>query len=141
MRAFVSDAVLSIEGCDTASISMRHGPRTYTAAAHDRVALELDEAQYAEDTGPCLTAFRSLVPVLLPHIVPGPGRYERFRAGAAEHGAMSSFSSPFKVNDRLRGSLNLYAFSPNAFDIFAEERAKAVSLRIAATLGSSGVQW
>lgn len=123
LLAVLADAVRTIDRCDTCSITLRNGPNTSSAATYDSTALDLDQAQYAEDSGPCLSAFRSLEVVSLPRIVPGVGRYEHFRETAASAGILSSLSVPFRVDARRRGSLNLYSRSADAFGPEAEARA------------------
>lgn len=79
----------------------------------DRLALDLDMAQYAADAGPCLSAARTGTAEL----VAGPlaqSRYPDFAAAAHRYGVRSSLSLP--MCDPLRpAALNLYAATPDAF--------------------------
>ncbi len=134
LLALLARAVDSIDGCDTASITLRKGPNTFTAAAHDLVASDLDDAQYEEDSGPALTALRSLDAIGLSDIRPGGGRYEAFRTGAGAVGVRSTLSSPFQVSARMRGSFNLYSFSPEVFGPEAERVVAEICSLVAAAL-------
>src|SRR3954471_2801058 len=53
-------AVISVPGCDAASVALSIEGRPATAAVTARVALELDMVQYDTDEGPCLASFRTL---------------------------------------------------------------------------------
>ncbi len=87
------------------------GPRTvvWSGAA----ALPLDDAQYAEDAGPCLAAARTRA---VHHVVGAVelARYPGFAAAAHRHGVASSLSVPL-VGVRRAAALNFYATTPEAF--------------------------
>ena len=80
-------------------------------ASTDEFARRMDDVQYAVDDGPCLTALRHGVPVVIVDIRTDR-RWPAFTRRGAEEGAGSSLSVPMIVRDRTVGALNLY--SPDA---------------------------
>ncbi len=54
--ALCRSAVEFVDGCDHASLMLRRGGRTHTAAASDDVARHVDELERELDQGPCLDA-------------------------------------------------------------------------------------
>ncbi|GIM89969.1 GAF and ANTAR domain-containing protein [Paractinoplanes toevensis] len=79
-----------------------------TVAMSSEMALAVDEAQYAEDSGPCLDALRTAEPTAVPRIdatVNWPG----FRAEAYRLGLRASLSIPlFAGRGTPIAALNLY---------------------------------
>jgi hypothetical protein len=131
LLVLLADVARAVPGCHSASVTLFDGPQTYTAGYSHHVAFELDEGQYIDDSGPCLTAIRSGQSVRIAKIVSGPGRYESFRATAFAAGIRSSLSVPFGTTTRRKGSLNLYSESVETFlddERTAEEFAARVGV-------------
>ena len=78
--------------------------------------------QFDEDTGPTLTAARSSRQIVLHDVVPGPGRYEGFRAAAHVAGVTAVVSTSL-AGRGLLGSLTCYSTSATDFDDAAAETA------------------
>ena len=109
-------------GC---SVTLTVGSEFVTPAASNGLALELDLAQYAARSGPCVAACRdgeqhSIV------IMSEEDAYPGFTTAALQHGVRSSLSLP--LPSRPTAALNLYARSPNAF---SDTRARATAALLA----------
>jgi GAF domain-containing protein len=103
-------AVETIQDADLASITMlnaRSEPTTPTFT--DKVALELDQVQYALDDGPCLAALRHQG---CEHVeTDRDQRWPKFSSVAAEHGIREVLSTPLIDREAVKGALNLYSRS------------------------------
>jgi GAF domain-containing protein len=126
-------ACTAIEGCDLASITSMSDELFETIAYSHVDALEIDEAQYADDRGPCLYAYRRRELVSVPSMGHGDS-WAAFRAAAVAHNVRSSFSLPMATGVVRVGALNLYGRSDNAFNavppaaalLFAKQAAAAI---------------
>jgi hypothetical protein len=112
-----------------ASVTGHHEGDPTTVAMTDEIALAVDEAQYADGTGPCLDALETGSPRVVPDIaatVQWPG----FRRTAFRLGLRSSLSIPlFAGRGVVIAALNLYAREPQAM--------AALSAAVLATYGSA----
>jgi GAF domain-containing protein len=105
-----------LEGCSAASITLLQLDRPMTIASTSEVANALDDAQYRQGDGPCLTAAREERLVQLDHIA-DQAPWPAFAAAAADRGIASSLSVPLLLNaPQLRGGLNLYADEEGSYD-------------------------
>lgn len=106
-------------------------------ATSDEFARRMDEIQYEVDDGPCLTALREDVTVVVADIA-ADRRWPDFSARGRAAGAGSSLSVPLRLQGRAIGALNLYAREPRALSDedreragrFADQAAGAVALAI-----------
>jgi GAF domain-containing protein len=122
----VADVTKSVmPGNPEASVSLlvRDSPSTvvYTGS----LALDLDETQYVQGTGPCLQAARSEEPTEIADMR-AETRWADYARHAAERGILSSLSVPLPVDvdEQVAGALNIYARRPAAFD--EESRSAAL---------------
>lgn len=99
-----------------------HGP--HTAGFSGRTALQLDERQYANGSGPCLDAAAtgSIIEVAMQD---PSAPYPDFRQSAQKEGITHSLSVGMRVAGHTNGALNFYTSLGTAFT--------ASSARIAAT--------
>jgi GAF domain-containing protein len=126
-------ACTGIDGCDLGSITWMTDEVFETVAYSDPIALEIDQAQYDADRGPCLFAFRRREAVSVPSMDEGDS-WPQFRAAASERDVRSSFSLPMATGDVRVGALNLYGRTDHAFNsvppeaavLFAKEAAAAI---------------
>ena len=101
-------AVLSVPGCDSASVALSVEGRSATAAATARIALELDLVQYDADDGPCLTAFRNIEALRLDVVEHGEA-FPHFARAASERGVLGVLSMPAKWGTEVVATQNLYS--------------------------------
>jgi GAF domain-containing protein len=139
LQRVVTLACISLSGCDMASVTLEDG-RTRTAACTDKIALAMDESQYAADAGPCLQAARTGSVIDLPAIAEDQ-RWPAFAAAANEHGVVSSLSLPLIHRGQPRGAFNLYARTPQAFT--ADDRAHGTlfARQAAVAIANAEVYW
>lgn len=108
LRSITQFAADLLPPVDYASLTARQQDGYVTVAMSSEVALAVDEAQYAENAGPCLDALRTAEPTAVPRIdatVNWPG----FRAAAYRLGLHASLSIPlFAGRGTPIAALNLY---------------------------------
>jgi hypothetical protein len=114
-----------------ASVTERGPDRFSTPLASNALALQLDDAQYRDDRGPCLDASRSQQ-VLRIDVIRDTDQYPEFARVAAEQGVHSSLSVPLP-GAALPSALNLYATSDSAFD---QARPQAIAGLLARCIGA-----
>jgi hypothetical protein len=69
----------------------------------------VEEIQYTLGEGPCVTAYRTRSPVLVPDLAAvGPTRWPGFEKGATANGVRAAFGFPLLVRTVCVGALNLY---------------------------------
>jgi hypothetical protein len=91
-----------------------------TVAASSELAVAVDQAQYADDAGPCLDSLADGRPVAVPEIA-ATMVWPRFRAVAAELGLRASLSIPlFAGSGATLASLNLYTDRSERLTALAE---------------------
>ncbi len=113
-------------GSPETSVTVLVRDRPTTVVSTGRLAVDVDEAQYDTDEGPCLHAARTGEPVEVAD-TRTDGRWPDYMARAAERGALSSFSVPLPIDAeaQVTGALNVYARQADAFD----EDARAAATR------------
>ena len=137
LRRIVAAAVDIVDGCDAASVSLLLEGEPTTAAASDRSILEVDLAQYRNDSGPCLDAARTGSSIRIDYW-PADERYQPTRPSADALGISSSLSLPLRMADgRSVGSLNLYSSDRGAFDADENVAAEFLAAQAAALLETS----
>jgi hypothetical protein len=113
LTVIASLAAARVGPVDYASITARRSGAPTTVALSNQVALAVDEAQYADDAGPCLDALDAGIPVAadIATTMTWPG----FRYAATELGLQASLSVPlFAGSGQPIGALNLYAHDGQA---------------------------
>ncbi|UNO40840.1 GAF and ANTAR domain-containing protein [Streptomyces sp. MST-110588] len=138
LDAFLKDltdrAVESLEHVHSSSVTLcRHGQVT-TAASSDGDARRLDEIQYGENGGPCLT---SISEGCEQHVadVHDESRWPEYIRDARAYGVRSVLALPLKDGRACLGALNLYARVPKAF----EDEMDTARLLSAQAAGAVGV--
>jgi hypothetical protein len=109
LREIAELAAARVDAATYASITRLRGPLYITVAVSDEIARAIDDAQYADDTGPCLEALRTGRPVGVPDIAATTMRWPGFHEEAPRLGLHASVSVPLHT---ARGGpvavLNLY---------------------------------
>ena len=93
-----------------------NGGRTSTrrglVQATNDVSTGLEDLQLVVGEGPCLEAFSSGGPVLIPDLDEESERWPAFTPGAQRYGARAVFSFPLQIGALRLGSLDCYRDSP-----------------------------
>lgn len=115
LEAAVALAKRTVPMCDAAGISLVIVGEPMTAAATDRVALEIDLVQYETGEGPCMEAMVE-DHIVRVDLIGQEIRYSRFVPGALDTGINSVASFPLRSGARPVGAFNLYSYQANGFD-------------------------
>lgn len=108
-------AVLSIPGCDEASISVVIGrQRASSQAATGELPRVVDQLQESLGQGPCLDAAYEQESVRVPDMA-AETRWPEFAPAAAAAGAAGMLSFQLYVEDDNLGALNLYSRTAGVF--------------------------
>ncbi|WP_410665321.1 GAF and ANTAR domain-containing protein [Amycolatopsis sp. lyj-84] len=109
---------LSVSGAGATVLSVLSGreangngdgaPSRGLVHATNRVSAGLEDLQLTVGEGPCLDAFASGGPVLVPNLATAIARWPAFTPAACELGAAAVFSFPLQVGAARLGSLDLY---------------------------------
>ena len=126
----------AIVGVHEASVSLVRGASAHTAAYTADLALALDERQYEEGDGPCLTAAASTATISVPDLTTEK-RWPHYIGRALEAGVRSSLSVGLPVEDTVTGALNLYSTGLDAFDEEAVLLAQTFAGFAAVALGNA----
>ena len=123
LQRIAEAAVLTVSGCDMASITVDDNGRYRTASTTDPDATSVDQAQYDANEGPCLDA--TTTPVVYAQSFPDR-RWPILAARPTEFGVQSVLSyrltgAARSTGDPGDGSLNSYGVVPDAFDDQAQE--------------------
>lgn len=102
-----------VPSCVGVSITVDNGALTFTLVASSEMALRLDAAQRAVG-GPSLEALQRRQEQVVDDVLDEDRWHSFARAAAASH-VRSSLALPLTTDDRLTGSLTLYAADPHAF--------------------------
>ena len=134
----VADLVTAVlPGHLQASVTLLVKDAPTTVASTGRLAVDLDEVQYERGHGPCLHAARTGE---VTEIVDTrtDSRWPDYAERAVERGNRSSLAVPLLIDEdeRLFGSLNLYAPEPGAFDEDSRSAATAFGPYAAVAAGN-----
>ncbi len=119
-------------------VLIMHGRALGTVCASDPVAETVEEMQYTFGEGPCVDAFSSRQPVLIPdlaavEVVRWPG----FRDGALAAGIRAAFGFPIMIGTVCIGALDLYHDRPG--ELSDEQLADAAV--VAHVAGRTVLDW
>ncbi|MCA1822763.1 MAG: GAF and ANTAR domain-containing protein [Mycobacteriales bacterium] len=127
-------ACRTLSRCDAASITVLNNDAGDTVASTSQVAVDLDESQYEDKSGPCLEAIRERTVYEVPNIA-AEGRWPSLRAAADKAGIAAVLSLPMVVRGEASTGLNVYSKRAGAFD--PEERKTGEMLAAAAAVAAS----
>jgi GAF domain-containing protein len=121
--AALARQVLAVQ--PAASVTVLTGIRPVTVASTEQLALDLDEAQYRIDAGPCLEAARTGHPVEVADLR-AEQRWAGFVELAAQQGCQGILSVPFPRRGPAApaGGLNVYVRTSDAWDPATRRRAE-----------------
>lgn len=96
------------------SITLIQRKKPVTVASSEERAVRLDESQYSNGDGPCLSAIREQVVVHVPDLS-YEDRWPAYTAAALEAGVGSSLSVPLVLEGEAEAGLNLYSTRSHGF--------------------------
>jgi hypothetical protein len=95
-----------------------------TAAASSRVSARVEELQFTMGEGPCLAAFASRSPVLVPNLSEAATTtWPGYGPAAHDHGVRAVFAFPLQVGAARLGALDVYRDQTGALSEWALSRA------------------
>jgi GAF domain-containing protein len=137
----VSDLACSIvPGTDMVGLTILVDGRPSTAVFTDETSPQIDAMQYETGTGPCLDAFRSMVPSHLED-TESDQKWPAFSKEAAGHGLRSVLSLPLVASHEGIGALNFYSRTPAAFGRDDEELAGLFAAQAGIVLANAQAYW
>lgn len=124
----------TVDGCDSAGVTIRTNSKVSTAAATDDFTLKIDHDQYENREGPCLQALSTQEVVSVENIA-NDIRWPNFAKAAERDGLGAVLSLPLSARDQPIGALNLYSKKANSFgdnsrplgELFARQASVAIS--------------
>ena len=118
--ARLAKGTLQLDG--EVSVTLVERGKASTVAQTGRLALELDERQYARGYGPCLDCIDGGEPLIVSNM-DDEARWPEWAKSAALSGAGSSLSMPVPLQREISAALNIYSVERDAFDDVAVELA------------------
>ena len=109
-----------------------------TVCSSDPATEAVEEVQFTLGEGPCVDAFHSRAPVLVPDLAGlGGSRWPGFREGALAEGIQAVFGFPITVGSVCIGALNLYNKRSGALT----DEQLADALAVAQVAGRTVMGW
>jgi GAF domain-containing protein len=138
LQSVADQATTVLPGGLEASVTLLVKGLPSTVASTGGVAVDLDEAQYQYGDGPCLHAASTGEAAEIVD-TRTDSRWPEYARRATERGNRSSLSVPLVIDEdeRVFGSLNLYAPEPGAFD--EDSRAAAMAFGPYAAVAAGNV--
>lgn len=133
-------ACRTIQGCEMAAVTVLADGTPRTAVFTEDEAVAIDGAQYLEDAGPCLAAYREQT-VIRVGDTQGDRRWPEFSRQAVTRGVLSSLSLPLVVAGDGVGALNLYSRHPYAFTDNDQELGSLFAEQAAVALANAQLYW
>jgi hypothetical protein len=95
-----------------------------TAAASSKASARLEELQFTMGEGPCLAAYASRSPVLVPNLSEAAtSTWLGYGPAAHDHGVRAVFAFPLQVGGARLGALDVYRAQPGGLSAWALSRA------------------
>ncbi len=115
-----------------------HGHTLGTVCSSDPITEAVEEVQYSLGEGPCMDAFSSREPVLIPDLgADDVVRWPGFREGALAAGVRAAFGFPILVGPVCIGALNLYELQSGSLS----DEQFADALAVAHIAGRTVLDW
>jgi diguanylate cyclase (GGDEF)-like protein len=123
-----------------AGIMLRgHDHESYIVAASDERVQEIEQLQNDLQEGPCLTAYFTGEPVLLPDLSAND-RFPRYTPLVVEMGVAAVFTFPLRLDGRRLGALDLYRDTVGELDPGAMSAAEVLADVAAAYLFNARIR-
>jgi GAF domain-containing protein len=122
LAELVEHAAAEIPGAEYAGVTVtRNAKKIETPAASHKWPIVLDEIQERHREGPCLTAAWKQRTVEVPDLE-HDDRFPRYRHDALQRTPIRSIMAfQLFIADETMGAINVYAETPNAFDVQSRE--------------------
>jgi GAF domain-containing protein len=130
----------ALEGAQATGVTLLEDGQPKTFAFTSDEAPEVDQLQYAEGDGPCLTAYKEKKVVRV-ECNRTEERWPAFTQRAIEKGVLSSLSVPLVVDDRGIGALNFYSHVEQAFSSEDEALGVAFAEQAAVIMANAEACW
>lgn len=105
----------AIPGTSEVSVTLVGANGAHTAAYTGELAVAVDEVQYEQGHGPCLTAAAAEITVLVTDLA-NESRWPDWARRAIDAGVHSSMSIGLPLHESVTGALNIYSTKLEAFD-------------------------
>jgi len=122
-----------LPGATDVSVTLVRAGRAETVASTGTLAVQMDERQYVDGNGPCLTAATSGELVSLPDAA-ASDRWPDFAAAAQQCGIGSSLSVPVTLPEPVSAGLNMYSDRKDGFPEHDLELARTLAAYAAVAL-------
>jgi len=132
-------ACVDVLGVAGAGLVLMSGGRSLDfVGVSDQVSEAVEQMEYTLGEGPCVSAYRTKVPVFDADLADdGMARWPEFRRGALAAGVHAAFGFPLLIEHVCIGALNLYHDRPGALT----EDQVADALVVARFAGRSVMRW
>jgi GAF domain-containing protein len=114
LQAVAEQVISVVPGADMASITILGEGGPYTSASTDPRAWQIDDAQYAEDDGPCLRAARAGTLVRV-EVSTAEQLWPTFARVSGDLGVNSFLAAPLAVGQHAAGAVNLFSHDTHGF--------------------------
>jgi GAF domain-containing protein len=114
LQAVAEQVISVVPGADMASITILGDDGPYTSASTDPRAWQIDDAQYAEDDGPCLRAARAGTLVRV-EVSTAEQLWPTFARVSGDLGVNSFLAAPLAVGQHAAGAVNLFSHDTHGF--------------------------
>jgi GAF domain-containing protein len=131
----------AVDACDGSGITMGPLPEARTAAYYGDRALQLDQAQYDDGDGPCLSALRDHATVAVDVIGRCAAEWPGFARTADRVGVRSALSIPLAVDEQPFAAMNVYATAERAFTDEVQHFANLLAAEAALAIHNAKAYW
>ncbi|HEY2214261.1 MAG TPA: GAF and ANTAR domain-containing protein [Acidimicrobiales bacterium] len=136
----VSEMACDVTPARYAGITMMVEGALQTGVFTHPDAPEIDNAQYATGSGPCLSAFHDHSVYRIDSTL-DDDRWPEFASEAAKHGILATLSVPLVARGEGLGALNLYAEEAAAFGEHDEQTVGLFAAQASIVLSNAQVYW
>jgi len=136
-------ALAAVTTADAAGLTLLEGrkrPVTVFASNAD-LSWEVDQVQYADDTGPCLEAYRTGRVLRVGDAARAGGRWPGYARAALTLGVGSTLSLPLVAGGTTYGALNLYARATGAFGETDVSEGQVFATQASVVLANASAYW
>ena len=121
-------ACVDVLGVAGAGLVLMSGGQSMGIGVSDSVTDAVEQMEYTLGEGPCVSAYRTKVPVFDADLADeGADRWPEFRRGALAAGIQAAFGFPLLIQHVCMGALNVYHDRPGALSGRQVEDALAVA--------------